>query len=53
VGATQNLGEDVEISEIELDEAVWTATGGDQGEEFTVELLMRVVGLYKLNPAHP
>ena len=33
----------MEVSDIELDEAVWTATSGDQGEELTVELLMRVV----------
>lgn len=31
------------MSDIELDEAVWTSTAGDQGEELTVELLMRVV----------
>lgn len=43
VGGTGTLGEDVEVSDIELDEAAWTATGGEQGEELTVELLMRVV----------
>ena len=41
--ATGKLSEDMEVSDIELDEAVWTATAGDQGEELSVELLMRVV----------
>lgn len=43
VGAAGKLGEGVEVSDIELNEAVWTATGGEQGEELAIELLMRVV----------
>jgi GTPase involved in cell partitioning and DNA repair len=37
------LSEDVEVSDIELDEATFTATSGEPGQELTVELLMRVV----------
>ena len=43
VGGTGKISEEVEVSDIELDEAAWTATAGDQGEDLTVELLMRVV----------
>ena len=42
-GAAGKLSEDVEVSDIELDEATFTATGGEPGQELTVELLMRVV----------
>ena len=37
------VADDVEVSDIDLDEATWTATGGEPGEELAVELLMRVV----------
>ena len=43
VGGGGKISEDMEVSDIELDEAVWKATTGEQGEELTVELLMRVV----------
>ena len=43
VGGGGKVNDAVETSDIELDEATWTATGGEQGEELTVELLMRVV----------
>jgi hypothetical protein len=37
------LGENVEVSDIDLDDATFTATGGEPGEDLQVELLMRVV----------
>ena len=43
VGGGGKVNDAAETSDIELDEATWTATGGEQGEELTVELLMRVV----------
>jgi len=43
VGAERALGENVEVSDIELEDATFTATCGEQGEDLQVELLMRVV----------
>tara|TARA_B110000977_G_C11091236_1_gene496970 strand:+ start:3500 stop:4984 length:1485 start_codon:yes stop_codon:yes gene_type:complete len=39
----QKLSDDIEVSDIELDDAVVVATNGEPGEELAVELLMRVV----------
>jgi|TARA_B110000971_G_scaffold42578_2_gene41911 GTPase involved in cell partitioning and DNA repair len=40
---TAKLSDDIEVSDIMLDEATIVATNGEPGDEFQVELLMRVV----------
>ena len=42
-GGRNDYSEGVEASEIEIESATFKATNGEQGEELTIELLMRVV----------